>query len=555
MDMATSTQDAELERGEIALQAILNSSGRIRQPVDDWLNQVDYAELNSGLYMPTAFSLKFMNFIKLVNGEEGEQHKTPVFHLAMLDEIAGLKKNIANLCARGTGKTTLMIEYMAPYLGVIGEIDGFGKVPSLIYVSDSMDNGVKSARQNMEFRYETSEFLQEWLPYAHFTENFIEFKSKDGNRFGMKMFGAKTGLRGTKIDGKRPVLAVLDDLVSDDDANSPAAMKRISDTVYKGVDFALDPTRRKIIFNGTPFNKNDILYAAVESGGWHVNVWPICEKFPCTKEEFKGAWEDRFSYEYVKEQYETAILTGTLSAFNQELMLRITSAEERLVQDEEIRWYKRTSLLANKSNFNFYITTDFATKAKQHNDLSVISVWAYNSNGDWFWVDGIAKKQTMDKNIDDLFRLVQEYSPQGVGVEISGQQGAFIQWIQQEMMSRNVWFNFANGKNNMPGINPDTDKMSRFNLVLPLFKAGKMYFPDELKLGQIMGEMLEEVTMATITGFKSKHDDFLDTISMLMYLKPWKPSEATPLTQKNEGPWEYEDSSDTGLSGLSSYLV
>jgi predicted phage terminase large subunit-like protein len=553
--MGTPRQISEAEHGEIALQSILNSSGRIRQPVDDWLNQVDYQELNSGLYMPTAFSLKFMNFIKLVNGQEGEQHKTPVFHLAMLDDISGLKKNIANLCHRGAGKTTLMVEYLAPYLGVFGEIDGFGKVPSMIYVSDSMDNGVKSARQNMEFRYDSSDFLQEWLPNAHFTENFIEFVSKDGNRFGMKMFGAKTGLRGTKIDGKRPVLAVLDDLVSDDDSNSPAAMTRISNTVYKGVDFALDPTRRKIVFNGTPFNKNDVLYSAVESGGWHVNVWPVCEKFPCTREEFRGSWDDRFSYDYVKEQYESAVLTGTLSAFQQELMLRITSEEERLVQDAEIRWYKRTSLLSNKSRFNFYVTTDFATKAKQHNDLSVISVWAYNANGDWFWVDGIATKQTMDKNIDDLFRLVQEYSPQSVGIEISGQQGAFINWIQSEMMSRNIWFNFANGKNGQPGIAPEADKMSRFNLVLPLFKAGKMYFPDELKLGKIMGEMLEEVTMASITGFKSKHDDFLDTISMLMYLKPWKPSEAAPLAQTAEGPWEYEDSSDTDLSGLSSYIV
>ena len=68
------------------------------------------------------------------------------------------------------------------------------------------------------------------------------------------MFGAKTGLRGTKIFGKRPPLAVLDDLVSDDDAKSRASMEAIKDTVYKGVNYALDPTRRKIIFNGHAFS-------------------------------------------------------------------------------------------------------------------------------------------------------------------------------------------------------------------------------------------------------------------------------------------------------------
>src|SRR5690606_21572399 len=158
----------------------------------------------------------------------------------------------------------------------------------IIYVSYSMDNGVKSARKNIEFRYLNSEFLQEWIPEAKFTDNYMEFTNKNGKKLGVKMFGAKTGIRGTKIFGKRPQLCVLDDLVSDDDARSKAQMQAIKDTVYKGVMPALDPTHNKIIFNGTPFNKNDVLYEAVESGEWDVNVWPICEKFPCSKEEFRG---------------------------------------------------------------------------------------------------------------------------------------------------------------------------------------------------------------------------------------------------------------------------
>ena len=43
---------------------------------------------------------------------------------------------------------------------------------------------------------------------------------------------------------------------------------------------------------------------AVESSAWNVNVYPVCEKFPCEREDFRGSWEDRFSYDYVKEQYD-----------------------------------------------------------------------------------------------------------------------------------------------------------------------------------------------------------------------------------------------------------
>lgn len=530
----------------------------VKQSLDDWLDDVSYAELNSLAYVPTEFALTFMNFIKLVNGEAGESHKTPPVHLKMLDKVTEPRSYIANLCFRGAAKTTLFGEYFFLFIGVFGYLPGLGEVSGAIYVSDSMDNGVKSLRKNIEFRYYNSPFLMEWIPNATFTDNYIEFTNREGHRTGIKMFGAKTGLRGTKIFGKRPVIAVLDDLVSDDDAKSRAAMIAIKDTVYKGVNHALDPTRRKVIFNGTPFNTEDILIEAVESGAWDVNVWPVCEKFPCTKEEFRGAWEDRFSFEYIEAQYEMATQTGKLSGFFQELMLRISSEEERLVQDAEIRWYQRTKLIENKNNFNFYITTDFATSERQTADFSVISVWAYNANGDWFWVDGICERQAIDKTFDDLFRLVQEYKPQEVGIEISGQQQAYIKWLQNEMLVRNIWFNFAKTKPlgngaPTPGIRPMTDKLSRFNLVVPWFKAGKIYFPEEMKLSNIIAIALGQIRMATSSGLKGK-DDFLDTISMLGFLTPWKPSEIVPVTKEEVDRWN-DDHDEDETNALASYIV
>ena len=208
----------------------------IKQELDEWLDGVDYDWLNSSDFIPSEFSMKFMNFIKLVNGSEGESHRTPPVHLAMLDKITQPSSYIANLCFRGAAKTTLFGEYLFPYIGVFGEIEGFGEISGGIYVSDSMDNGVKSLRRNMEFRYINSQFLQYWIPEATFTDAYIEFKNRLGHQFGLKMFGAKTGLRGTKIFGKRPVLCVMDDLVSDDDSKSKASMQAIKDTVYKGVN-------------------------------------------------------------------------------------------------------------------------------------------------------------------------------------------------------------------------------------------------------------------------------------------------------------------------------
>lgn len=869
-----------------------------KKTVVEWLNSVDYDDDSS--YIPDEFALEFLNFIKLVNGVAGEEHASPVTHLRMLDNIHGPDQKIANLCSRGLAKTAIM-EYLFLYIAVHGEIPGFGKVNLALYVSDSIENGVKNMRKNIEYRWENSEFLRKYIPSIRFTDVHWEFTNIDGRKFVVKGYGARalsldsvlftesgtttigqcsigdkvfgadgkltsiinksnvfhkqmyklnlydgrslrvsedhinsvvintnpnntvrweeknlttkellatqlvhtkignklhkgisnkslvyvknceplvytkkvlpldpytlglilgdgsikkngssivitgleedyneyvkhipyvlgkpyldkrtnsvftwtvkginqiirdlylvkhgddkfipemyfygsikqrlellqglldtngsmhgngrisfysnsltlcedvsnlvrslggkahikyqadgrkqfttveiwinicpfklprksvrftpnrrhwdkvaivsiepvdlvpsqciavdnaehqfisdnyfrthnTGVRGAKEMGVRPQLAILDDLISDEDARSETVIKSIEATVNKAVNFALHPTRSKTIWSGTPFNARDPLYKAVESGAWKVNVFPICNEFPCSEADFRGAWDTRFPYSYVKTQYDFAMQQKKISDFNQELMLRIMSDEDRLINDSEILWYDRSKLLSNKSKFNYYITTDFATSAEQASDYSVIMVWALNSKGMWFLVDGICKRQTMDKNVDDLFRLSQVYDPQQVGIEVSGQQGGFIPWIQSEMLDRNSYFNLASDHNkNAPGIRPNTNKMVRFNIVVPWFKSHIMFFPSEMKDALLIVEIMAELALVSVEGMKSKKDDALDCISMLPSLKVWRPTEAVVMTKNKYDMWDMEEEVENlDESGLSSYVV
>lgn len=453
-----------------------------------------------------------------------------------------------------THNTTLFFEDLVLYIAFYNGLPGFGEISGMIYVSDSMENGVKGARQNLEFKYVNSEFCQKWIPHARFTENYIEFKNAEGKILGIKMYGATTGIRGSRIYGKRPQFALLDDLISDVAEKSPSTMELIKDCVYKGVNHALDPKHRLVVLNGTPFNKTDIMVEAVESGAWAVNLWPVCERFPCSEEDFRGSWEDRFGYEFVKEQYDLAVQTGKLAAFNQELMLRLTSEEDRLVRDYDLRWYSRAQLLKNRHKFNFYITTDFAVSDKKKADFSTIFVWAYNANGDFYWVDGISKRQTFDKSINDLFKFVAEYRPQAVGVENSGTQKGFIPVLQNEQMYRNVWFTFAASDNGELGIRPVGDKLTRFNLIVPKFKAGKFYFPTEMKTSnEALGRLLQQIALTTTSGIKGK-DDCIDATSQLGFMKLWLPSDGSSSIEEDvDSIWSEPSSPET--STMSSYIV
>lgn len=512
--------------------------------VEDYLNETDYSV--DPMYIPSDFALEFVNFIKLVDGGESE-NRTPVVHYKMLDNFVmdnGL--DTINLCHRGIAKSTLL-EYLILYLGVYGDLPNFGKVPYALYISDSIDNGVKKMRKSLEYRYNNSKFLQQYITEIKFTDLRWEFINRLGKSFVVSGYGAKTGVRGTRENNSRPVLALLDDLISDEDARSPTIIEKVEDVVYKAIDYALHPKKRKIIWNGTPFNSKDPLYKAVESGAWNVNVYPVCETFPCDRNEFRGSWEDRFDYDYVLKQYTKALKSGKVNTFNQELMLRIMSEEDRLITDSDIVWYNRSTLMGNRPVYNWYITTDFATSERRSGDFSVISVWAYDYQGNWYWVDGICKKQTMDKNIDDLFRLAQRYKPLEVGIEVSGQQGGFISWIKQQMMARNVLFKMASENNNgKPGIKPVTDKMSRFQIMVPDFKTNKIHFPEEMRKDPIMIECMEELTLASASGFKSKHDDFIDTISMLSNLNSWKPTQIilNSLNGSSDDMWDDDDSDE-----------
>ncbi len=454
-----------------------------------------------------------------------------------------------------THNTTVMAEYMYLYLAVYGGLPDYGNIDYALYVSDAIENGVKKMRLRLERKCQNSTFLKEYLQEFRFTDVRWYFKNNNGDELVVTGHGAKSGVRGTVELGTRPQLAILDDLLSDDDARSPTVIASIENTIYKAIDFALHPQKRKIIWSGTPFNAKDPLYKAVESGAWHVNVYPICNYFPCSEAEFVGAWEDRFPYSYVKAKYDKLKKLGNVAAFNQELMLRIMSEDDRLILDSDIQWFNRRKMMTLRGAFNFYITTDFATSEKESADYSGISVWAYNNRGSWFWVDGICKRQTMDKNIDDLFRLAQEYKPQQVGIEVSGQQGGFIPWIQTEMINRNIYFTLASeGNKSQPGIRPTTNKMVRFNLVVPWFKSKKMYFPEDKKETFPVVEILDELSLASPSGFRSKHDDMIDTISMLASLTAWKPSEiAVPKFDDELDLWEHDEKSE--ISRMDSYVV
>lgn len=94
--------------------------------------------------------------------------------------------------------------------------------------------------------------------------------------------------------------------------------------------------------------------------------------------------------------------------------------------------------------------------------------------------------------------------------------------------------------------------MTRFNIVLPWFKAGKIYWPEQMKSSIIMGTFMQQLKLTTVNGIKG-HDDCIDTISMLGYLKPWEPQAGQRKIIVADEYWEDEEPEP--VNGMDSYIV
>ena len=511
---------------------------------------------NTVAYCPSTESLKFIAFIRACGIEENANAE---IHYKLADKYFSKDKQILIESFRGSAKSTLM-EWMMLYIATIGKLPGFGDVGFIAFIGDSAENGVKNLFRNLQAKIDRSELLRQMVTVKRKTDAEMELVNANGVELYIKGFGASTNIRGVRYKNLRPAIAILDDITTNEAKTSQAIQNTINDNFYKAIVPALHPTKFKIFYIGTPISENDLIHQLSNNPEWVVHKFPICEKFPCELEEYKGAWEDRFPYEAVRSKYEMLKASGKEQDFAQEYMLEIVDLSTLLVDEEDIQWYDPTLVAKNRDGYNYYIATDFATSTKKSADYSAITVWAINSNNDWLLVDGQCVRQTMQENLDDLFRYVQKWRPLSVGIESSGQQGGFLSIIQEMMMQRNVWFTLARKAGSKePGIRPTKDKMHRFVTgVQPKFKQGKVWLPKpELtkvlspKLHATVEELVGELSKFTMAGGVQAlaHDDCIDTLNQLSEMETYAPSVdilTTKVTSFDDGVWiEAEDNGDS----------
>lgn len=557
--------------------------------VDEALDCID---LTFNGYTPSKDALNFFNVIRLVLGEDPEVDNG-LMHYFLVDLVFGNvgrenfpyskeingrirlnPRKIAIIASRFSAKSTIITAFMPIYIAVTGKMPNFGDVMFWVSFGDSQQAGAKVQANTIRDICEDSKFCKEYFEKMRFTDEECEFLRKgDGptkkRSFMFKVKGAAGGsVRGIRYKTERPQIFSFDDIIKNEaDANSPIIMGKLRSMIYSDAENATGK-KGKIIIVNTPFNKKDPVYAALESGVWTPVCIPICEKISLDmkKDEYRGSWESMKSFEDIMEKYEDAYYGDTLREFNQELMLRISSEEDKLVKEDQIQWYSREVLKNNLGSYNIYATTDYTASNNLKGDFSCTMIWAVNSRNDWFLLDLSVKKATIAEQYEPLFRFVREWGSRygrhvTVGVEIDGQQQLNLHALKKMMLEYNVYFGFARqigspfGKEGISRRQATGVKHEQFMRVHPLFQQHKIYFPEELKESADMKEVLNELAYITYEGIGSKHDDALDCISMIASMDVIAPSEDVEVVSYREESKDYiwhryggKDDEDSGSS-------
>ena len=472
----------------------------------------------SNKYTPSLEAIKFISFIRASGNESND---SPEVHYKIADSLFSPNRKDWKLlieCTRGLGKSTT-VEYAVIYAAAMGEWPGFGKVPFVVFLGASQEGNVKQFFRNVANKIERSKFISSVLKVKRVTDTELELENADGVEMMIVGRGMGTNFRGLRSkSGDRPTLVIADDILSNEVATSDTIRNTIDTNWYNSVLPALDPTKHKIIYIGTPISDKDLLSQLKNSNTYKVERYPLCDTFPCEEKEYQSIWPDRFTYEYTLDMYKQYEAAGKTQGFYQEYLLEVTDLSTLLVEEDDVRWYDPSTVVKNKSGYNFYISTDFATSTKKSADFSTIGVWAISSNNDWLLVDGQCKRQSMQENIEDLFRYVKKWKPISVGIESSGQQGGFLSIIEEMKQQRNIWFQFAKKPGSKEyGIRPVKDKVERFvKGVQPKFKQGKVWIPkpDLIKMSNyslftLVDELINELSKFTLAGGVAalKHDD------------------------------------------------
>lgn len=450
--------------------------------------------LYSEAYSASSFTMQYMAFREAMLAPK--VNKTPMFHYALVDALAGDNKEQIVESFRGSAKSTTVTCDLPLYLAMFGKAEWFeGDINYALIVSETSTQAEDLVKEIM-FTYDESEALQAAMEVTKSNRNELEFKIGD-RYFNIVAKGAGQSMRGIKRRGNRPQVILVDDLEDDEAVLNKESRRKLKNWFFKVLLPARDPNFYKIFFVGTPLHDDSLLANLMNDSSW----CPV--KFPIMDENDVPAWNDRFSKTWITTEMEKFRRQGMGKAFYQEYMLQVVDDEDAVFKKENFTYYEQGDIAKFLPTMNVFTSVDLAISKEEHADYTVISTIAVNSDNHWFVLNQDVSKSSVSEIINRLFGQISKYRPQVLILETVAFQLAFKGMVEEEMLRRNSFVRIETTKK--------MKKEIKIQSMQPRYNQQSVHHPK----GDLawVKDLEEQLVMFRPEGALTKHDDQIDGLS------------------------------------------
>ena len=229
----------------------------------------------------------------------------------------------------------------------------FSHVRFIVYISSSHEMAVPSVNAIMDFM-QSPNFVEIFgMPEFEVKQDgkgYYKFKLR-GKTCILKAFGAGQHVRGLNIDGVRPQLAVCDDFEDNKNIATEQLFLNLKRWFYGPFKKALDKRWHKIIQLGNMISPKSLLYLHCKSRFWHSRL------YGCLLSNGKPLWEDVWTIEKLKQDFQQYQEMGTVDIWFAEMMNLPIMGSKGLIQAHEI--YYQPEVMPGDANYGF-MTIDLA---------------------------------------------------------------------------------------------------------------------------------------------------------------------------------------------------
>jgi predicted phage terminase large subunit-like protein len=361
------------------------------------------------------------------------------FHARMWAELENPNKRFVNLrCFRGSAKTTLLTLFIAKRVA-------YSVSRTILCISASEAHAARRIQWLRGAIDRNPLFAQTFglSPGKKWQETEIEIMhGVDQRPIWILGVGITGNIRGINFDDYRPDLIVLDDVITDENANTEEQREKINDLILGAVTHSLAPKidapNAKLAMLQTPLHDMDASSLAARSAQWSTITIPCWtpETMNLSVDEQVSAWPQVYPTKDLRQKKKEALANNSYRIFAREMECKLVAGENSSFRPNWLQTYSDPplggmSVLAidpvpppsDKAMAN-------ALKGKDYEAQVIVT----KKNGEYYVREVVTNRgHEPNWSVATALRLATEYRVSCIVVEAVAYQRVLKYLLEQEM--------------------------------------------------------------------------------------------------------------------------